>query len=229
MPEMLNMSPWELERQAAWDEALEAAAYRRNDPRIFLSYNEQGLPIAPALIDGRPNFLNLDTEEAIQREVLDPVRQRWAAPSMRTTDENWRILEGNDGSVLAINPRTLNVQELRPGIPPSVKVDDPPLNWPTGQDMMGRDETIRGRPSQFSRIFDQLPPFGRTNLNTQLQMQMYGLDPKTGAVLGQTNRMQAPPPQGSDELVSVINPSGRPVRIRRSQLADALRQGYKQR
>lgn len=53
------------------------------------------------------------------------------------------------------------------------------------------------------------------------------------ALVGQYDKM-AGAPEGAgdgqgDELVPVINPAGKPVRIRRAQLQQALAQGYKQR
>lgn len=48
------------------------------------------------------------------------------------------------------------------------------------------------------------------------------------AIYGETTAPTQTPPK-PDELVDVINPQGKPVRIRKSQLDQALKQGYKRR
>jgi len=60
--------------------------------------------------------------------------------------------------------------------------------------------------------------------------------PADPGIVKRTVRVQrggsAPAPAATnapDDLVPVLNPSGKPVKIKRSQLADALNQGYKQR
>lgn len=180
-----------------------------------------------------------DSPELLDAELFAPIRERFGLNSRRTTaPKTYEI--GNELVSLDPNTGKTNVvysapAKAAPEMSPRQKLEYGDL---LGQRraLMGKSFLMNEDRDKLSELDTQIKAFGshpEASANPAVQPPKEPLWPG-GNVVGslENNLFESPTPstpKTTDDLISVVNPKGKPVKIRASQLEQALKSGYKRR
>lgn len=192
-----------------------------------------------------------DTPERLQRDLIDPLGMEAGAFTGRYPPRDyspvnpWGFYSTGAGELQRVNKRTGESDMVQPGM----RADPVKLSRLQGlqkqieaeQKKIGSDDYFTGQKDIGSRIsvlqnqIDSLmsemgAPGPAMDAPQQSKTPVGYFQGDFGTTPFEfTPTKQAAQPQGNpDELVPVINPSGRRVKIRRGQLEAAMSQGYRQ-
>lgn len=119
--------------------------------------------------------INLDSPEALDRELFQPIRREFGLPEpVKPMMESPRLFEiGN--RVVAVDPKTGQNREIYsvPEKPPVEK----PVKWKFESGRFVKpDEEVLLTPSSFAEQLPTLPEFARTNAANLAQLRGFGFD-----------------------------------------------------